>query len=70
MIIISRMCTLIFNSYDFHVCGSSSVSVLARVNFLFRCSRYAYRCIAGDLISVMEKKERYCTNIELLLVGG
>ena len=25
VIIVVRMCTLIFNSYDFHVCGRSSV---------------------------------------------
>jgi len=38
------------------------------LKFLFGVSRFVCRCIDGVLIRVMEKKERYCTYLELLLV--
>ena len=42
------------------------MSVLACVKFLFGGSRFACRRIAGVLIRVTEKKERYCTHLELV----
>ena len=69
MIIIGRKCTLISNSYDFHVCGRSSVGecTCVCVKFLSGVYSCACRCIAGVLIRVMEKK-RYWTYLDLLLV--